>query len=258
MSDSRKADHMEEESRHQKVALITGGTRGIGRATALKLASEGWAVFVCYKKNEADAASLREEISAFHSPVQCVKANVMRPDEAKKIVDCAAGWFGHIDALINCVGEYHRVSIMDETDDRWRDAFDNNLHSVFYLCQAAASGMIRHKRGRIINFGIVNAEQLTAQPFITAHYIAKAGVVALTRAFAKTLAPYGITANVISPGFIDTGGVPPKELAKSFKSIPAGYMGNPEDVASLACWLLSDEARYVNGANIQISGAWGV
>jgi 3-oxoacyl-[acyl-carrier protein] reductase len=136
--------------------------------------------------------------------------------------------------------------------------FDNNLHPVFYLSRSVAQGMIRRGWGRIVNFSMVNADQHSGQPFVTAHYIAKLGVLVLTRSLAKMLAPHGITVNSISPGFIDSGGVPPEELAQSFKSIPAGYMGRPEDVASAVCYFLSEDARYVNGTNIHISGGWGI
>ena len=186
------------------------------------------------------------------------RTDVSDPAAAEKLVSDTEKRFGRIDALVNCVGTYRRVPLLEESVEDWHSMFDNNLHPVFYLCRAAARGFIGRGRGRIVNFGIVNAERQSAPPDVAAHYIAKAGVIALTRALAKTLAPHGITANVISPGFIDSGGVPPEELALSFKSIPAGYMGSPDDVASAVLWLLSEEARYVNGANIQISGAWGV
>jgi 3-oxoacyl-[acyl-carrier protein] reductase len=160
--------------------------------------------------------------------------------------------FGRIDALINCVGSYHRVSLMQESVEGWHAMFDNNLHPVFYLCRAVAPGMIRRKWGRIVNFSMVNADQQAGQPYITAHYIAKSGVIILTRSLAKILAPHGITANCVSPGFIETGSV------RSFPEIPAGYVGTPDDVVGAVLYLLTEEARYVNGTNIHVSGAWGV
>ena len=136
--------------------------------------------------------------------------------------------------------------------------FDNNLHSLFYLCQAVTNGMIKREYGRIIAFGMANADKLSAQPDITAHYIAKSGIITLARSFAKILAPHGITVNTISPGFIDSGSSPKEELERMKRYIPAGHVGENSDIVSMGNYLLSEDAKYVNGSNIQISGAWGV
>jgi len=241
-----------------RVALISGGVRGIGRALALELAQRGWALATCYRKSERAAAELRSELQKYSSRSRIVCADVSDPAVAQRLVDEVEGEFGHIDALVNCVGAYHRVPLMQESIEGWHAMFDNNLHPVFYLCRAAAAGMMRRQCGRIINFSMVNADQHAGQPFVTAHYISKIGVLVLTRSLAKTLAPHGITVNAISPGFIETGSVPTEEMAQSFKSIPAGYIGSPDDIVAAVMYLLSDEARYVNGANIQVSGGWGV
>ena len=118
--------------------------------------------------------------------------------------------------------------------------------------------MIDRKWGRIISFSMANADRMLAQPQLTAHYIAKVGVLALTRALAKQLAPHQITVNAISPGFIASGSAPDDELQKMVKSIPAGYIGELSDAVSSAVYLLSDEARYVNGTNLLLSGGWGL
>jgi 3-oxoacyl-[acyl-carrier protein] reductase len=249
---------MQKTAEESRVAVIAGGVRGVGRVLALLLARRGWRIAACYKQSEADASTLRSELQALEVQSLVVRADVSNPDAAQDLVRQVETEFGPIDALINCVGSYHRVPLMQESIEGWHSMFDNNLHPVFYLCRAAAPGMIQRGWGRIVNFSIVNADQHTGQPFVTAHYIAKIGVLVLTRSLARILAPHGITVNAISPGFIDTGSVPSEELAQSFKSIPAGYLGNPDDVASAVTYLLSDEARYVNGANIQVSGGWGV
>ena len=249
---------MESTAGERKTALITGGARGIGRALAFRLAAEDWAVAVSYKQSGKDAGALRKELGALGASAWITRADLSDPAAAEKLVRDTEKRFGRIDALINCVGAYRRVPLLEETAEDWRSMFDVNLHAVFYICRAASPGFIRRGWGRIVNFGMVNAEQQTAQTHVTAHYISKAGVIVLTRSLAKALAPHGVTANVISPGFIDSGGAPPEELALSFKNIPAGYMGSPDDVVSAVRWLLSEEARYVNGANIQISGAWGI
>jgi 3-oxoacyl-[acyl-carrier protein] reductase len=112
--------------------------------------------------------------------------------------------------------------------------------------------------GRIVCFSMANAEQLIAQPQLTAHYISKVGLLALARSYARLIAADGITMNCVSPGFIDSGSAPKEELDRMVKLIPAGYAGSVDDAAAAVRFLLSDEARYINGANIQLSGAWGV
>jgi 3-oxoacyl-[acyl-carrier protein] reductase len=241
-----------------RVALIAGGVRGIGRALVLTLSRRGWAVAACYRKSQAEAAALESELHAEGRRALVVRADVSDPATAAQLVGRVEDEYGRIDALINCVGAYHRVPLMQESVEGWHAMFDNNLHPVFYLSRTAAPGMIKRGWGRIINFSMVNADQLVGQPFITAHYVAKIGVIVLTRSLAKILAPHGITANSISPGFIETGSVPEEEVSRSFRSIPAGYLGSPEDAVAAVCYLLSNEARYVNGTNIHLSGGWGV
>jgi 3-oxoacyl-[acyl-carrier protein] reductase len=241
-----------------RVALITGGVRGIGRAVARALAERNWAIAVAYRKSEADAKALEAEFRERNFPLLCVRKDVSDPDAAQELCRAVERELGRIDALVNCAGPYHRVSLLEESVEGWHAMFDNNLHPIFYLSRAIAPAMMKRKWGRIVNFGIANADQHIGQPYITAHYIAKTGVLILTRSLAKILAPYGITVNSISPGFIETGSVPLDELSKMIKNVPAGYIGAPEDAASAVCFLLSDEARYINGTNIHLSGAWGV
>ena len=150
------------------------------------------------------------------------------------------------------------VPLLEETLEGWHAMFDNNLHPVFYLTRAVIPIMKAQKWGRIVSFSMANAEQLIAQPQLTAHYLTKVGLLALSRSFAKVIAADGITMNCVSPGFIDSGSAPPGELERMVKFIPAGYVGTVDDAVSAVRFLLSDEARYVNGASIQLSGAWGV
>jgi len=249
---------MQSRVQENRVALITGGVRGIGRAVAVALAQRGWGVAANYRKSESDAASLECDLRATGARAMCVRADVSDPKVAEELARRVVSEFGRIDALINCAGPYHRIHLMEESIEGWHAMFDNNLHPIFYLSRTVASGMIERKWGRIVNFSMANADQHIGQPYITAHYIAKVGVLILTRTLAKILAPHGITVNSISPGFIETGSVPLDEMSKMVRNIPAGYVGRPEDAASTVCYLLSDDARYVNGTNIHLSGAWGV
>lgn len=242
----------------QKVALITGGARGIGRAVALDLASRGWSIAIAYRTSAAEAEQVvnaAARAGARGLAFQCDVANA----------EAAAGWvrsvyeqWGRVDALINGAGPYRRISLLEETHEGWHSMFDNNLHPVFYLTRAVIPLMKERRWGRIVCFSMANAEQLIAQPHLTAHYISKAGLLSLSRSFAKLIAADGITMNCVSPGFIDSGSAPKEELDRMVKFIPAGYLGTVEDAVAVVRFLLSDEARYVNGASIQVSGGWGV
>lgn len=240
------------------VALITGGAKGIGRAIALDLAAQQWSIAICYRTSAAAADETGKAIVARGGQALVLQCDVSDPEAAKRLVSQVQGEWGTIDALINGAGPYHRVNLFDETTAGWREMFDGNLHPIFYLAQAAAPGMKAKKRGRIINFSMANADQMVAQPDVTGHYIAKAGVLILTRTLAKLLAPHGITVNAISPGFIDSGSAPPEELAGVVKRIPAGYVGSVADTVAAVRYLLSEDARYVNGANLHLSGGWGI
>jgi 3-oxoacyl-[acyl-carrier protein] reductase len=242
----------------EKVALITGGARGIGRALALDLTAAGWSVAICYRTSAKEADEVIEAARARNAPALALKADVSDPHAAAELVRQVHSQWGRIDALINGAGPYHRVSLLEETNEGWHSMFDNNLHPVFYLSQAVIPIMRQQKWGRIVCFSMANAAQVIGQPQLTAHYITKVGLLALARAFAKLVARDGITVNCVSPGFIDSGSAPEGELEKMVKYIPAGYVGKVDDVAGAVRFLLSDEARYVNGADIQISGAWGV
>ena len=240
------------------VALITGGAKGIGRGIALELAARQWKIAFCYRTSEAEAKKTTQAITERGGQALAICCDVADPVAANELVAQVEQEWGRIDVLINGAGPYHRINLFDETVEGWNEMFAGNLHPIFYLAQAVAPGMKARKAGRIINFSMANADQMEAQPDVTGHYIAKAGVLILTRTLAKLLAPYGITVNAISPGFIDSGSAPPQELAAMTKRIPAGYIGTIDDTVAAVRYLLSDEARYVNGANIQISGGWGI
>ena len=241
-----------------KVALITGGAKGIGRAIGLDLAAAGWDIAFCYRTSESEASETASLMKKTGRRVLAERCDVSDPAAAEAFVKKVEREFGAVDALINGAGPYHRVNILDETPSGWTEMFAHNLHSVFYMSRAVAQGMKARKWGRIVSFSMANADQMIAQPGLTAHYIAKAGVLILTRTLAKTLAPHGITVNAVSPGFVNSGSAPDAELADMAKKIPAGYIGELKDAIAAVRFLLSDEARYVNGANIHLSGGWGI
>jgi len=241
-----------------KVALITGGARGIGRSIGLSLAERGWSIALCYRTSKKEGEETAREVQELGGSAMALQCDVSDPNAAEELTRQVENEWGGIDVLINCAGPYHRINLLEETIEGRHSMFSNNLHPVFYLSRVIAPGMKERGWGRIVNFSMAKADQQIAQPQLTAHFIAKAGVLILTRSLARLLAPHGITVNAISPGFIDSGSAPQQELEKMTKHIPAGYIGTTQDVVGVVNFLLTEEARYVTGTNIQVSGGWGI
>jgi 3-oxoacyl-[acyl-carrier protein] reductase len=242
----------------EKVAIITGGAKGIGRAVALDLASAGWSIAFCYRTSAQAAEATAAEARGKGAPVIFGAHDVSDPGACEAFVSRVLSEWGRVDALVNGAGPYLRAPLLETSIESWQAMFDNNLDPVFYMSRLVASPMKERKWGRIVNFSMANADQMVGQPHLTAHYIAKVGVLVLTRTLARILGPDNITVNAISPGFIASGSAPDEELQKMVKNIPAGYIGELSDAVSAVRYLLSDEARYVNGANLHLSGGWGV
>lgn len=213
---------------------------------------------LCYRASAEAAADTAAAIEATGARALAVRADVSDPTAAAVLVRRVETEWGRIDALVNCAGSFRRVPLLEETPAGWRAMFEDNLHTAFQVSQAVAPGMIARGWGRILAFGLATADQLTAQPNLTAHHIAKAGVLVLVRSLARVLAPHGVTVNAISPGLIDSGGTPREELTAMLPRVPAGYLGSVDDVVAAARFFLSEDARYVTGANLHVSGGWGV
>jgi len=242
----------------KRVALVTGGARGIGRAIGLDLAGRGWDVAICYRSSEQDAQTACEHMQERGARVLCARADVSEPSQVKTLVSQVTDELGAVDAVVNAAGPYHRANLLEETPEGWRAMFQNNLDPVFFTALYATPAMIDKKWGRILSFSMANADRVSANTAVTAHFIAKMGVLSLSRALAKELAPHGVTANCISPGFVDSKSAPTDELLKMAKRIPAGHVGKVDDCVAAARYFLSDEASYVTGANLVVSGGWGL
>ena len=241
-----------------RVAIITGGAKGIGRAIGLSLAEQGWSIALCYRQSAEAGRETAEAIRRKGARVIEGAYDVSDPQACEALVSRVVAEWGRVDALINGAGPYRRVPLLEASLESWHEMFDNNLDPVLYMSRLVAAPMMQQRWGRIISFGMANADQMVGQPHLTAHYIAKIGVLVLTRSLARILGPHNITVNAVSPGFIATGSAPEEELQKMVKNIPAGYVGEPSDAVSAVRFLLSDEARYVNGTNIHLSGGWGI
>jgi 3-oxoacyl-[acyl-carrier protein] reductase len=242
----------------RQVALIPGGARGIGRGLAFALAKRGWDIAIAFRSSESEAQDVVSKLTEWGATGKAFAIDVSQPENCQALVDAVLAWRGQIDALIHAAGPYHRVDLLDETPEGWRGMFAANLDSLFYLARLITPGMIERHRGRILAFTMANADRVMAQTHITAHYLSKLGVLGLVRSLAKRLAPYGITVNAIAPGFIDTGSMDPTELAQLAVTIPSGAIGNIDDAVSAGLYLLSDEAAYVTGTCLHVSGGWGL
>jgi 3-oxoacyl-[acyl-carrier protein] reductase len=241
-----------------RTVLVTGGARGIGRAIALDLAGKGHDVAIAYRTAGALVTDTVLEIEKRGVRALAVHADVSDPEAVEMLFARVREGLGAPAVLVHAAGPYQRTDVLKETPAGWRDMLKNNLDSFFYCTRLAIPGMVENKWGRILGFGMANADRAAAVPGVAAHYVAKVGVIALARSLARAVAPHGVTVNTISPGFIASGSAPEEELTRMLKNIPAGYIGTLDDAVGVAAFLVSDAARYVNGANLILSGGWGI
>ncbi|MEH7453586.1 3-oxoacyl-[acyl-carrier-protein] reductase [Gottfriedia acidiceleris] len=238
-----------------KVALVTGGSRGIGRAIALSLAKNGANVVVNYSGNEAAALKVVEEITALGVKAIAYKANVSNGEEVAALVKNTVDEFGSIDILVNNAGITRDGLLLRMKDADWDDVIDTNLKGVFNCIKAAAKFMTRQRNGRIINISSVVGQ--IGNPGQMNYVAAKAGVLGLTKTAAKELASRNITVNAIAPGFIETDMT--NELNEQIRTqmlsnIPLQSFGQPEDIANAVVFLAMDSSRYITGQTINVDG----
>jgi len=236
-----------------KVAAVTGGGQGIGRAIALALGREGANVVVADLDLEAAGQAVRE-IEAGEGRALAVRADVTRPADAAAIVQAAVEAFGRLDILVNNAGIYPSADIVDIDAAQWDLVLAVNLKGTFLCSQAAVRRMIDQGRGTIVNVASVDAKTRTTG---NAHYAAaKAGVISFTRTLACEMAPHGIRVNAVAPGWIATETLKAKSdrWKRAIKEIPVGRLGTPEDVAEAVLFLVSDVAGYITGEVLDVNG----
>lgn len=241
-----------------KVALVTGASSGIGRATAELLAGCGAAVAINYRQNEEGAESARAAIEAKGGRAMAIQADVTRGTEVRQLVSRAAEELGPIDVLVNNAGSLvERLKLLDLTEERWDYVMDLNLKSAFLCAQAVAPSMMERKDGAIINVSSIAGRNGGALGSI--HYsTAKGGLITFTKGLAKEMAGYGVRVNAVSPGVVDTAfheTFSTPEMMKSYvAAIPLGRVGRPDEVARVIVFLASDASKFVAGETIEING----
>jgi 3-oxoacyl-[acyl-carrier protein] reductase len=241
---------------HNKIALITGGANGIGRETARLFVQEGASVAVADIDEAAGAAVVRElEEAGGAGRVLFIKVDVSDTASVERMVAAVIGKFGTLDILINNAGITRDSMLGKMTLDQWRQVIDVNLNGAFYCTKFAAPYMVQKGKGRIINTSsIVGVHGNIGQ---TNYAAAKAGVIGMTKTWAKELGFKGVTVNAVAPGFIETGmtaKVPEKVLSQMIEKVPLRRLGKPSDIAKAYLYLASDDADYVNGTVLEVNG----
>lgn len=239
----------------EKVIIITGASRGIGREIAKTLAKKNYKIIANYNKSENDAIKLKEELNNQEIDIDIFKADISKREQCQELVQFALKKYKKIDILINNAGISEYKLFTDETDEDWDRIINTNLYSAFAMTQEVIPNMIHNKSGNIINISSIWGQ--VGASCESLYSISKAGIDAMTKSLAKELGPSNIKVNAISPGIIDTEmnkHLKEEELKNIEEEIPLGRIGLAKDIAKCIEWLIEEE--YTTGQIISINGGW--
>jgi 3-oxoacyl-[acyl-carrier protein] reductase len=238
-----------------KVAIITGGSRGIGRATALLLAARGAKIVINYNQHAEEADTAVEEIKAKGGTALAIQANISVSAEAQRLIDETVKQLGRLDILVNNAGITRDTLLMRMSETDWDAVIDTSLKGAYLCTKAALRPMLKAKGGRIINISSVSGQAGSGGQ---ANYsAAKAGLIGFTKAIAREVGSRGITVNAVAPGFIETdmtSGLAAEFKQKALAQIPMERYGKPEEVAEAIAFLASDAASYITGQTLAVDG----
>lgn len=238
-----------------KVALVTGASRGIGRAIAIELARRGASVAINYAGNRQRAEEVAAEISAMNREALICQCDVSHEANVREMLKTVVDTFGRLDIVVNNAGITRDGLLMRLKEEDWDAVMNINLKGVFFVTKAALRPMIKQRNGRIIN--VASVVGILGNPGQANYVAAKSGVIGLTKSAAREVAARGITVNAVAPGFIETemtAKLPQDMKEQMMKDIPLKRLGKPEDVAKAVCFLASDDSGYMTGQTLSIDG----
>jgi len=238
-----------------KVAIITGASRGIGRAIALELVKNGAKVAFNYKKSDEEAKSLLKEIESLGSEGLSFKSDIRDLDTAKEFVEQVRSYFGSLDFLVNNAGITRDKALLQMNKSEWQEVVDTNLTGYFNMSRSVIFTLLKQKSGGIVNISSISGISGIARQ--VNYSASKAGIIGMTKALAKECAPYNVRVNCVAPGFIETdmtGALKDEVKDQAKKFIPFDRFGNAEEVAKVVSFLLSDRSNYITGQVLKVDG----
>ena len=241
-----------------RAALITGSSRGIGRAIALQLARQGASIAINYLSNEEAAKEVQETIRSYEGQAVLLQGDIRVPEQASRVVDTAQEAFGRLDILVNNAGFNRDTLLLRMSVEDWDEVMATNLRATFLCTRAALRHMLKQRWGRIVNIGSVSG--IAGNAGQANYAAAKAGLIGFTKAVAREMGSRSITANVVAPGLVRTElteDIPQQVVDMAMERIFVGRLGTPDDISACVAFLVSEEASYISGQLLVVDGGLG-